>query len=218
MMAATTQPLRRGGSRLAPALIVFLFLAPMVAAWVAFTYFPEQMRSLGTTNHGQFIQPPREVPLQGLVDIDRTALGADYFKNKWTYLYVGASDCDLLCRAALFEMRQVRLAQGAEMDRLQRLFVLTEDEQLSQLRPLLAREFPGQRTVVAGPEARDALRKALTDGAAPLTSGRIYVIDPLGRAMMYYEPVASAAKADVLAKATGMRKDMAKLLKNSKTQ
>lgn len=219
-MTATTQPNRRGASRYVPTLIVVLFLAPMAAAWLAFHYFPEQMRDLGTTNFGDFIQPPKEVSVSGLTDLDGVALEADFFKDKWTYLYVDGSACDALCQATLFEMRQVRLAQGAEMDRVQRLFVLTDTEQLNELRALLEREYARQRTVVANTEAQAALREALSldqDGA-PLAARRVYVIDPLGRAMMYYEPVASAERSEVLAQATGMRKDMAKLLKNSKTQ
>lgn len=220
-MSATTEPLRRGaGSRFAPALIVALFLAPMIAAWVAFKYFPEQMRELGTTNYGKFVQPPRDVALSGMSGLDGAALESEFFQGKWTYLYIDGSACDRLCQAALYEMRQVRLAQGAEMERLQRLFVLTDQEHVAELRPLLEREFARQRTVVANAHAQAALAETLQLEAvtAPLAARRIYVIDPMGRVMMYYDPVASADREQVLAKATGMRKDMSKLLKNSKTQ
>lgn len=218
-MTASINTVRRGGSRLAPTLIVLLFLAPMLAAWIAFKYFPEQMRSLGTNNYGEFIHPPREVPVSGLKDLGGTALTAEWFKDHWTYLYVASSDCDQRCQATLFEMRQVRLAQGAEMDRVQRLLVLTDTEGLGELKELLERDYAGQRTVVADSAAQAALAEALPrgqDGAA-VAAGGIYVIDPLGRVMMYYRPVASAEKSDVLSQATGMRKDLAKLLKNSKT-
>lgn len=217
-MAATTEPVRRGGSRLAPTLIVVLFLAPMLAAWVAFKYFPEQMRSLGTNNYGELVHPPREVPMAGLIDLAGEPLTTDWFRDKWTYLYVDGSDCDARCRAVLFEMRQVRLTQGAEMDRVQRLFVVTDDQRLAELRTLLEQEYPGQRTVLADAAAVRALGDALTSDSNRALSERVYVVDPLGRVMMYYEPVASADKDDVLTQATGMRKDMAKLLKNSKTQ
>lgn len=215
-----TQPTSRGLGRLAPTLIVVLFLAPMVAAWVAFHYFPERMRELGTTNYGKFIQPPKEISLTGLKALDGTALASDFFEGKWTYLYFDSSACDELCQASLYEMRQVRLTQGPEMSRLQRLVVLTDESSLATVQTLVEREFPQQATVVATEGARTDLAAALDlgDGVAPLNSRRIYVIDPLGRAMMFYDAVPSADKDDVLAKATGMRKDMAKLLKNSKTQ
>lgn len=219
-MAATAQPVRRGFSRYAPAMIIVLFLAPMVAAWVAFHYFPEQMRALGTNNFGTFIHPPKAVPLEGLKTPEGETLSAEFFKDNWTYLYFARSDCDQLCQASLYEMRQVRLAQGAEMDRVQRLVVLTDPGSLAEFQTLAQREFPHQQTAVADADAQARLAQSLTldDGASPLQARRIYVIDPLGRAMMYYAPLSSAEKSDVLAKATGMRKDMAKLLKNSKTQ
>ncbi len=221
MMATTTQPMRRtSGFPYIPMLIVALFLAPMIAAWVAFKYFPEQMRSLGANNYGQFIKPLRKIELQGLSAEDGAALESGFFDGKWTYLYIDASDCNARCKAALYEMRQVRLAQGDERDRLQRLFVLTDRSHLDQLGELMRQQFPHQSMVFADDRARTALREALKldDGASPLSAGRIYVIDPLGRAMMYYEPVESADQSQVLEKATGMRKDMTKLLKNSKTK
>ncbi len=221
MMATTTEPMRRtSGFPYIPMLIVVLFLAPMIAAWVAYKYFPEQMRALGANNYGQFIEPLRKIELQGLTAEDGTALEPDFFDGKWTYLYIDGSDCDARCQAALYEMRQVRLAQGDERDRLQRLFVLKDRSHLDQLRELMGQQFPRQRMVFADDRARTALDQGLklNEGASPLAAGRIYVVDPLGRAMMYYEPVESANRAQVLEKATGMRKDMAKLLKNSKTK
>lgn len=210
--------MRRGGSRLAPTLIVTLFLAPMLAAWIAFKYFPEQMRTLGTTNHGEFVHPPREVPVAGLNDLDGEPLTADWFRDKWTYLYVNEGECAARCQAALFEMRQVRLAQGAEMDRLQRLLVISDHNAQAELRTFLERDHPGLRAVTADAEAMQSLRETLAVQDGTAAKGQVYVIDPLGRVMMFYAPVASTEKDDVLAQATGMRKDMAKLLKNSKTQ
>ena len=219
-MVTTTQPIRRSGFPYIPALIVALFLAPMIAAWVAFKYFPEQMRALGSNNYGHFITPLREILVQGMTDEQDAPLEEEFFNGKWTYLYITDGDCDASCQASLYEMRQVRIAQGDERDRLQRLMVITDRSRLGALRGLLGGQFPGQRVVVADSGAQKALEKALAlqDGVSPLSAGRIYIVDPLGRAMMYYDPLSSVDKDRVLKDATGMRKDMAKLLKNSKTR
>jgi len=217
-MNATTESITAGGRfRFAPLLIVALFLLPMAAAWIAFKYFPDQMRALGTTNYGSFIQPPRPVPLEGLVRLDGTPPADGLLQDRWTYLYLDGSACGERCRAHLYETRQVRLTQGKEIHRLQRIMVLTDDAEIEALRPYLEKEHP-QLTVLRGDGA--ALRRlaeALAiDERDPRAAQRIYVIDPLGRAMMYYEPVASAD--EVVEKAGGMRKDMAKLLHNSRTR
>ena len=52
-------------SRMAVPLIVLLFIAPMVAAYIVYNYFPDMVRSLGASNHGEFIIPPVEIRLDG---------------------------------------------------------------------------------------------------------------------------------------------------------
>jgi len=217
-MNATTEHVPAGSrSRFAPLVIAVIFLLPMVGAWVAFTYFPEQMRTLGTTNFGTFIQPPKPVSLEGLERVAGSAPADALFEGKWTYLYLDRSACGERCQSHLYETRQVRLTQGKEIHRLQRIFVLTDDADLDTLLPFVRAEHP-QLTVLRG-EAGELARigaELRTDSNDPLSAQRIYVIDPLGRAMMYYEPARS--QEQVLENAGGMRKDMAKLLHNSKTR
>lgn len=199
-------------------LILVVFAAPVVAAWVLYYHYPELARSLGTTNYGKFVHPARTI---GLVDklagFDQRPLSPDFFSRKWTYVYIERSGCDARCQGRLYQMRQVRLTQGENMRRVQRLFVVVNPTDHAQLKSVLAK-FPGMTVALA--QGTDG--KAFVDqfkvgqGPGPAEARRLYLVDARGRLMMYYPPVAK--QADLLADATGMRKDLAKLLKDHPEQ
>jgi len=110
------------------------------------------------SNYGELI-PPRMTPL-------------DEFRGKWVLVTFDAGACDAYCERKLYVMRQVRRAQGKDMDRIERLWVLTD---------------------AAKPRA-DAL--AASEGTRVSSNGNygfpgnraehIYLVDPLGNLMMRF--------------------------------
>jgi hypothetical protein len=198
-------------SRMAVPLIVLLFIAPMVAAWIVYNYFPDVVRSLGVSNNGEFIIPPAEIKLDGFVDIDNTPLPAEYFKKNWSYVYISET-CDADCVELLMLIKNVRLTQGKEISRLRRLLVLATDSVDVKLREQLA-QFPGMQTVLLSSEQqRSAFLKAFIfeGNPSPATAGHIYVVDPDAKLMMYYSD-----QKEILKLGKGMQKDMSKLMHNS---
>lgn len=193
-------------------LIPVAFIVPMVGAWVLYYHFPDVARSWGTTNYGTFVDPPRHITLPaGMHRLDGRPLPDAFFHDMWTYVYFDSSDCDNRCQANLYKMRQVRLAQGKDMERVQRLFVLTDVRDMAKLRQLL-KEFPGMAVATAAPKVVAGLAAQFRSTSAP--AQRIYLVDMAGMAMMYYDPDASPDA--VLKSATGMRKDLGKLLRDHK--
>ena len=149
------------------------------------------------------IEPPRPRPEVALSTPSEAALPADFLRGKWSLVYLGSGTCNERCRQALIDTRQVRLALGDDMPRVQRVFLYAgeccddshfDDEQ--------------QGLVIAGLDDADALLGEFPsyDGVAPLEAGRTYIVDPLGNLMMSYAPDAPAK---------GMHEDMKKLLKLS---
>ena len=199
-------------SRMAMPLMLLMFIAPMVAAWVVYNYFPDVVRSLGASNYGEFVMPPVEVKLEGYVDIDNQALPAEYFKKNWSYVYI-RERCDSDCIEHLQLIKNVRLTQGKEISRLRRMLVLTADSVDDSLRQQLA-DFAGMQTLVlANEEQRQAFLKPFKfDGnQSPAQAGHIYVVDPDAKLMMYYKD-----QKEILKLGKGMQKDMSKLMHNSK--
>jgi hypothetical protein len=193
-------------------LIPVVFIVPMVGAWVLYYHFPDVARSWGTSNYGTFVDPPRHITLpDALHRLDGRPLPDDFFHDMWTYVYFDRSDCDKRCQANLYKMRQVRLAQGKDMERVQRLFVLTDDRDVAKLRPLL-KQYPDMAVATAAPKVVAGLVGQFRAKSAP--AQRVYLVDMAGNAMMYYEP--DATPDAVLKSATGMRKDLGKLIRDHK--
>ena len=47
-------------------------------------------------------------------------------KGKWVFLMVDAGSCDEYCRRKLYVMRQVRLTQGKDMQRIERAWLIDD--------------------------------------------------------------------------------------------
>lgn len=98
--------------------------------------------------------------------------GLEALRGKWVLVMFDASACDARCEQKLYYMRQVRRAQGKDMSRVERLWVITDgarprEEILSgiegtRLAVLSEKEFPGKAV------------------------DHIYLVDPLGNLMMRF--------------------------------
>jgi cytochrome oxidase Cu insertion factor (SCO1/SenC/PrrC family) len=179
-------------SRLSLWLIIALTVAPVAASYFIFYFWPPER----TVNHGELIEP-RQLPDPPLA----TARGAPFLlsqlRGKWVLVSVDRAGCDAYCELKLVYMRQLRLTQGKNMDRVERLWLVV-DEEAPRAAEALAAE--GTRVVRAGAE----LVKAFP---APASSAdHIYLVDPLGNLMMRFPRGAEPRL---------MIKDLARLLKAS---
>lgn len=196
-------------SRQSLVLLGLLFLSPMLIAWIMHLSGQQGWRPEGTTNQGVLIQPPRPLVLPaGIPDAAGGVLQEDYLQGKWTLLYIGSSDCGEICRTNLYHMRQVRLSQGENLQRVQRLFLVVDATSLEPLADIL-KEYPQLTSGALSPGQSAELAPLFLIDAEPMRAAeRVYLVDPLGNLMMYYQ-----ADADP----RGMIKDLKRLLKYSRT-
>jgi cytochrome oxidase Cu insertion factor (SCO1/SenC/PrrC family) len=178
-------------------LIIAICAAPVIASY--FTYYVIKPQS--RTNYGTLLDP-RSYPMPTLnaktLDGHPTELSA--YHGKWIMLQVDSSDCQAQCNKKLFQMRQLRLMQGKEMDRVERVWLITDDQPLETM---VMREYDGTHMLRVRPERLKAWLPAETGTAL---ADHIYVIDPLGNLMMRFPKDADPNK---------MKKDLAKLLRAS---
>lgn len=187
-----SEPVRRGGLKL---LLIGLFFAlPFVLAWAAywFHWVPGH-----TGNYGKLV-PPRQVPDGGLVRLNGKPFSLASLRGKWVMLQFDTAACDAYCEQKLYFMRQVRIAQGKDMERVDRVWVLTDD---GAPRPKLLAAIEGTDVV----RARNGTFAAAFAHRASVTD-HIYLIDPLGNLMMRFPRDPNPSK---------MLKDLQRLLKYS---
>ncbi len=189
--AASPRPPR---SRLTLWLIIAICAAPIVGSYVAYYFWQPS----GHVNYGELIapQPMPDAPLQA---IDGRAFRFSESKGDWVLVVADRAECDARCRTDLVYTRQVRLAQGKETERVERVWLITDDGTPD---PTLLAEHPGLRVVRA---ADSDVVRALPAKASP--AGHIYVVDPLGNLMMRFPQDPDPRR---------ILKDMARLLRHSK--
>lgn len=172
--------------------------SPMIASYL--TYYV--IKPEGRTNYGALIDPRAyPMPALGAVTLDGKPSELDRFKGKWIMLQAGGAECDDACRKRLHDMRQLRLAQGKDMDRIERVWLVTDERPLETV---LMREYDGTHMLRAPAEA---VRKWLPAAEGAAVQDHIYMIDPLGNLMMRFPRDADPNK---------IKKDLSKLLKASR--
>lgn len=174
-------------------LLLAVFVVPVVAAYLA--YFG--WRPAGHTNYGDLITV---TPLQQTAGTthDGTPFDLKALQGKWVMVHVGPTSCDAACVNQLYLMRQIRITQGKEQSRIERLWVLTDSGSVA---PSLLQEYPGMH-VWRSAQAGFAEQFPAGDGRA----SHLYMVDPLGNLMLRF-PARPDAKR--------MMKDLKLLLKAS---
>lgn len=175
-------------------LLVALCAAPVAASYVAY-YF---LRPSGQVNYGELIEP-RPLPDAKLTLADGTLFHWRQMKGKWVLVIADSGRCDAYCHQKLTYLRQLRLTQGKEMDRIERVWLITD---LVAPEAAVVAQYQGTWLIRAGDG--DFLRSFPAQGSP---ADHIYVIDPLGNLMMRYPRDADPRK---------MVKDITRLLRHSK--
>jgi hypothetical protein len=174
-------------------LLVAVCAAPIIASYVAYKFW----HPAAHVNYGTLIEP-RPLPDAELVTLDGKGFRLSALKGEWVLLTSAAADCNSTCRERLVYMRQVRLAQGRESERIERVWIVS-DGRAPDARVLA--EQPGLHVVR---DPRNALLSALP---AEADAEHIYVVDPLGNLMMRFPADPDPRR---------MLKDVARLLRHSK--
>lgn len=189
--------------------LTLILIAVVVAlpAVLSFLLYTSGWRPSSSGNYGALVEPARTIKDLEFQTLDGNRLRVSDLSKRWAFVYFVADRCGAACERSLYKMRQVRLTQGENAKRLQRVLVVADNVALGKLRTQL-KEYPGM-VVITGP--RENVRTLSEEFALPTGTpfndpGRIYLLDPAGRLMMSYP-----ADADP----SGMRKDLKRLLKVS---
>ena len=186
MNAPDPNAVRRGRRQLL--LLAAIFFVPLAIAFWMY-YGPTGWRPSGDASKGDLIDPARPLAALALTTADGGQTPPDFLRGKWSLVYVGDGLCDDRCRKALYLTRQSRIALNKDMDRVQRVFLVTGR---CCDRGFLAQEHPDLIVARVDDDAAAALLEPFpTYGGVPLAdAGRIFIVDPLGNLLMSYAPTA----------------------------
>ncbi len=172
---ATLQRSRRGRWQMLALLLVCA--APVVASY--FTYYV--IRPEGRRNFGQLIEPQR--PLPGALAAtapDGAAHRLGELRGQWLLVSASGGACDPACRSNLYLQRQLRESMGRDKDRVDWVWLVTDDAPLpADIAPALA-----QATVLRVPQG--GLQQWLHPAAGHALAEHLYLVDPQGNWMMRF--------------------------------
>jgi len=174
-------PVKRGRVKLA--LLGAFFALPVAAAWIAWRL---DLAPGTTANYGTLL-PPRPLAVEALAPL----------KGKWVLVQIDGGACAHACERKHYAMRQVRRAQGKDMRRIERLWIVTD---AAAPRPELMMAIEGTHIAPVGA----ALAAQFPAERTP--SEHIYLVDPLGNLMLRFPADADPGR---------MVKDLQRLLKYS---
>ncbi len=180
--------------------VLLVCAAPVIASY--FTYYV--VRPEGRRNFGELIEPQRAMPADALgVALDGQQRRLGELRDQWLLVSVGGGACDADCRNNLYLQRQLREAMGREKERLDWVWLVTDDADLHQdIAPAVA-----QATVLRMDAG--ALAQWLAPQAGHALAEHLYVVDPMGQWMMRFP-----ARMDGVGAAQAKR-DLERLLRAS---
>jgi hypothetical protein len=180
-----TEQQKKNG-RIKMLLILLVCLAPVIASY--FTYYV--IKPTDRTNYGELIDPAQHpMPQLGATTLDGQPIALDAYKGKWILLEADGGDCKEACSDKLLVMRQERLMQGKEMDRIERVWLVTDDTPLDTV---LMREYDGTHMLRV---KREVLEKWLPAAPGGSVTDAIYIVDPVGNLMMRFPKAVERPKA-----------------------
>ena len=191
-----------------PLIAIFLMsLAPVLGALLV--YFNPSLRPEGSASYGTLIDPQRPIPSVSALPattLDGKSFDLNSLKGKWLLLAADDAACPESCARKLFILRNSHASQGKHVERLMRIWFITDDAPVPEkvleaykgavmvrIKPDVLKQFLLPQ--VSDAEAREALAKPL------------WVIDPRGNLILQYPPEADPER---------FRNQIRKLIANSR--
>lgn len=175
---AVADPQRTVRGRWKMVAVLLMCAAPVIASY--FTYYV--IRPEGRRAYGELIEPQRTMPAINGTALDGTQVPLTSLRHQWLLVAVTPGACDATCERDLYVQRQLRESVGREKDRVDRVWIITDDAPVrEQLKPALA-----GATVLRIPLAE--VSKWIEPAAGHALQNHLYVVDPMGNWMMRFPP------------------------------
>jgi len=205
--APAAAPAARRRARSIIIAVFLITLAPILGAVIV--YMNPQWWPDDASNYGTLVQPQRDIPAAAqlpLASLDGQPFDLASLKGKWLLVAADGGECPESCARKLFIIRNTHASQGKNVDRLARVWFITDDAPVPQK---VLDAYRGTVMVRARPEqlAPFLLGAPAGENDAGALAGPIWMVDPLGHLMLQFPADADPVK---------VRKDVSKLIYNSR--
>lgn len=189
-------------SRIYLLIIIALFAVPLLLAWL----LVGRWQPGGFVHHGELLNPAQPIQQLQAQTLEGSELDQSTLQHYWTLVFINnEKNCDDNCRQSLYNMRQIRLALGKNIDRAQTLLLLSEAPD-DDLQTWLSREHAAMLKAVGNEPTRTFFQNAFPTDDNNKDSW-IYLTDPLGNLVMRY---------GLSVDSKGILEDLRRLMKYSK--
>ena len=167
---------RTKNGRLKMLLVLLLCASPVIASYI--TYYI--IRPEGRRNFGELINPQKTLPDLSASSLDGKSVNLQTLKGQWLLVSVASGACDASCQKHLYLQRQLRETLGKEKDRLDWVWLVSDDVAISTaILPALK-----DATVLRLPAAHIATWIQPAQGLQ--LADHLYLVDPMGNWMMRF--------------------------------
>jgi len=156
--------------------LLLVCAAPVVVSY--FTYYV--LRPEGRRSFGELIEPQRSLPMLAATSLEGQSSSLQALKGQWLLLTVGSSACDAACGRRLYLQRQLREALGKDKDRLDRVWLITDEG------PVDVKLLPALNGATVLRVDGAALAKWLVPAPGQRLDAHVYLVDPMGNWMMRF--------------------------------
>jgi hypothetical protein len=158
--------------------VMLICAAPVVASYTMYYL----VRPEGRRNFGELIEPQRPIPPITATNVQGDKVNLQSLKDQWLLISVSSGACDQACANRLYFQRQLREGLGADKDRMDWVWLITDDAPIPQAYK------PGLKGATVLRVSESDLAKWLQPQAGHALSEHLYVVDPMGNWMMRFPP------------------------------
>lgn len=169
-------------------LIFLVIIVPIILAWMMIKY--AHHHEFKKSNHGVLISPPSP-NLQAINFYDlkhHDKFSGERLMGKWWIAYVSPEKCFQECQENLYNLRQLQIALGKDSTRVGRIFVTQPGCPSAFCESYLTEYYPEMQRIAFESADFNKLFLKSTLSTTSETLGQIYIIDPLGNVILYYDP------------------------------
>lgn len=197
-----SQAQRTRVGRLKMTLILLVCAAPVIASY--FLYFVWRPTDSGAA-YSDLIRPTAGLPAVAARDVVGGGQRPLHdLKGQWLLVVAGPAACDAACEEKLFLQRQLREMMGRERERIDKVWLVTDE---AALKPELQQALIGGRapvTLLRVP--REVVSAWLRPAAGHALEDHLYLVDPMGEWML---------RAPARPDPSKLRRDLDRLLRAS---